>query len=408
MSNEVSKSSKIEMPISRTLTINEKLTKGFKHNDYRGFDPFDLLNSKAFNLSQLNRVAFFRLVWLQLGKRSPINYRPLFGVTPQRNPKGVALVILGLLQDYRRSADSSYLLEAESLGQWLLSQCCDPNVWQHPCWGYHFDWQARAFFVPKGTPNIISTVYSARALYQLGKVSGNSLFQETALRAALFIKKFLFHDSGASPYFAYIPGEQVLVHNANLWGAAWVSFATKQNIEGLTESQKTQTEAAVGTSLKCQSDTGYWPYGERDHHQFVDGFHTGYNLEALSIIQSLYPTLAIDENINRGMEYYKSHLIDAEGNAKYYNNSLYPIDTHSFAQAVITLLACQPAAIDWQLVQRVVDTGIARLYLPQQQRFIYQEKRWHKNRVNYMRWSQAWAYYALALYHKIYTEHHHD
>ncbi|MDZ7902882.1 MAG: hypothetical protein U5L01_10245 [Rheinheimera sp.] len=26
-------------------------------------------------------------------------------------------------------------------------------------------------------------------------------------------------------FFAYIPGETAFVHNASLWGAAWVAFA---------------------------------------------------------------------------------------------------------------------------------------------------------------------------------------
>jgi hypothetical protein len=27
--------------------------------------------------------------------------------------------------------------------------------------------------------------------------------------------------------------------------------------------------------------------------------------------------------------------------------------------------------------------------------FYYQKKRWYKNKIDYMRWSQAWMFYAL-------------
>ena len=31
------------------------------------------------------------------------------------------------------------------------------------CWGYNFDWQSGAFFVPVGTPNVVCTVFAAHA-----------------------------------------------------------------------------------------------------------------------------------------------------------------------------------------------------------------------------------------------------
>ena len=31
--------------------------------------------------------------------------------------------------------------------------------------------------------------------------------------------------------------------------------------------------------------------------------------------------------------------------------------------------------------------------------FYYQKTRWYTNRIDYMRWSQAWMFYALARYH---------
>ena len=113
------------------------------------------------------KKGLFGLVWTQLNKRSIINVRPLLGVPPMRNPKGIGLFILGLLEDYKRTQEVNYLAEAIKLGDWLLTQQSDISIWKHACWGYHFDWNARAFYVPKGKPNIITTIYVFKQLQKL-------------------------------------------------------------------------------------------------------------------------------------------------------------------------------------------------------------------------------------------------
>ena len=43
----------------------------------------------------------------------------------------------------------------------------------------------------------------------------------------------------------------------------------------------------------------------------------------------------------------------------------------------------------WMNVTAQLKAFIDRAY------FYYQKKRWYKNRINYLRWSQAWMFYAL-------------
>lgn len=37
-------------------------------------------------------------------------------------------------------------------------------------------------------------------------------------------------------------------------------------------------------------------------------------------------------------------------------------------------------------------------------RYIHQKTRWLTNRINYPRWTQAWAYYSLAFYNRYRAE----
>ncbi|TXG95704.1 MAG: hypothetical protein E6R09_15035, partial [Rhodocyclaceae bacterium] len=291
--------------------------------------------------------------------------------------------------------------EARELADWLLSQRSDAIEWSHSCWGYHFDWQARAFYVPAGKPNIITTCYAARALYELGSLTGDPRFVELALDAARFIALHLYTEADGRSFYAYIPGEKAFVHNASLWGAAWCAFAGKQLGDAEMVGQALQV---ARQSVNEQATDGSWVYGARHHHQFIDGFHTGYNLEALCMLRDALNTDEFDACIAQGYRYYVETFFEADGTAKYYNTSLYPIDMHSFAQAIFTLLKVGGTAADLALCDKVVTRAIELMYLPEKGQFIYQKTRWLTNRINYTRWTQAWAYYSLAFFNRYRAE----
>ncbi|MDH4568442.1 aspartate-semialdehyde dehydrogenase [Pseudomonas sp. BN414] len=387
--------------MDKLISLNSKLLDSIRAEQFAGYDPFDSLNSRLLQATPLYRSEWVRLAWLQLGKRSPVNLRRLLCVPKRRNPKGVGLFISGLLQDYQRTGEEPFLQEARDLASWLLAQRSGSQEWKHSCWGYHFDWQARAFYVPAGKPNIITTCYAARALFELGKVDGNNALIETALDAARFITTHLYTEADGRCFYAYIPGERAFVHNASLWGAAWCAFAGKQlGDSALIE----QAMRVARQSVQEQAADGSWVYGARHHHQFIDGFHTGYNLEALCLLRDALGTSEFDGCIAKGYRYYVDTFFTEDGTAKYYNNGVYPIDMHSFAQAIFTLLKVGGAPADIALCDKVVKQAINLLYLPQKGQFIYQKTRWLTNRINYTRWTQAWAYYSLAFYNRYRAE----
>lgn len=383
------------------ITINNEVYNRSKAFDYSGYDPFDGLNSILFEAFPSLKKGLFGLAWIQLNKLSPVNLRPLLMIPRSRNPKGIGLFILGLLEDFRRTGDAEFLNEASQLGDWLLEHRSDQSLWKYACWGYHFDWNARAFFVPKGKPNIITTVYVAQALYALGMIKGEQAYIDKAFEAASFIVETLYTEADGRKFFAYIPGEKAFVHNASLWGAAWVGFVGSQK----GDYKFTQIALLVARqSVSEQRENGSWVYGARHHHQFIDGFHTGYNLEALQVIRDALATSEFDEAIERGLSYYKDKLIEDDGTAKYYDNSPYPLDMHSVTQVVITLLKVSGKTEDQELARRVINKSISTLYMPNKHRFMYQKHKRFSNKVDYMRWTQAWVYYSFAYFNRTVAE----
>ena len=71
---------------------------------------------------------------------------------------------------------------------------------------------------------------------------------------------------------------------------------------------------------------------------------------------------------------------------------------HSFAQAIFTLLKVGSKPSDHSLCENVINKAIELMYLPNEKRFSYQKHKFFVNKINYMRWTQAWAYYSLAYY----------
>ena len=68
---------------------------------------------------------------------------------------------------------------------------------------------------------------------------------------------------------------------------------------------------------------------------WIDSFHTGYNLDAISMYQKLTGDDRFNSNLEKGFEYYISNFFETDGTPKYYHNKTYPIDIHCPAQCIV-------------------------------------------------------------------------
>ena len=86
-----------------------KLIDFCQKEQFKGWDPYDGLNSWVIQETPLGKSRFFRLAWIQLFKRSPINLRVLFGVKKDFNPKGLGLFLIGYCNLYKISKKPEYI-----------------------------------------------------------------------------------------------------------------------------------------------------------------------------------------------------------------------------------------------------------------------------------------------------------
>ena len=99
------------------------------------------------------------------------------------------------------------------------------------------------------------------------------------------------------------------------------------------------------------------------------------------------------------MEYYLKTFFTKDGKSKYYNNTLYPIDLHSPAQLIVTLSRLNQFNTNKKLIDNVLNWTIDNMQ-DKEGYFYYQKRKYFTNKISYMRWTQAWMFFALTIYLK--------
>lgn len=362
--------------------------------EYKGWDPYDGLNSWVIQKTPFGKSSFLRLAWIQLFKRNPVNFRTIFGIKKDYNPKGLGLFLTGYCNLYKIEPKEEYLEKIIFFSSKILE--LKSTGYSGACWGYNFDWQARAFFQPKYTPTVVATSFIAEALLKAYEITKKEDLLETAISSSEFVLKDLNRtfDSEKDFTFSYSPLDNTQVYNAGLLGAKLLSLVYKytKNEILLQTAQK-----VVSYVCKRQSKNGSWSYGTLPFHQWVDNFHTGYNLECIYIYQEISGDESFQYYIDKGLDYYLNAFFTKEGVSKYYNNKVYPIDIHAPAQLVVTLSKLNKLGDSKELVDKVLNWTIKNMQSSKGY-FYYQKKRLGASKIPYIRWAQAWMFYAFSYY----------
>lgn len=363
-----------------------------QRQDWAGFDPYDALNSRVFSSIPIFDHRIIRIALTQFMKRSPINLRRLLLVSKEQNPKAIALFLMALTRLLRLG----HLDRKEWIGSMLEKLVAlrsqGNSYW---CWGYSFPWQTRTILVPRGAPNLVCTTFVANALLDAHETNRDAQCLSMAVSAGEYLLDKLYWTDGASVSgFSYpVPSLRARVDNANFLGAALLCRVYHQTGEG--KFLEPALKVARYSSTKQHPD-GSWAYGEMPTHRWIDNFHTGYNLCALRSIGRYAETSEFEPHIRRGFEFYRRHFFREDGAPKYFHDRVYPIDIHSVAQSIITLAEFGDLdGKNTELAQSVFTWAMNHMW-DDRGYFYYQVRPLYKNRIPYIRWSQAWMLLALA------------
>ncbi|HEX7050687.1 MAG TPA: hypothetical protein VF188_10830 [Longimicrobiales bacterium] len=380
-------------PHRRWLDAALALDAWMRGRDYAGYDPHDLLSSPLVRRLCLGS-RWLGVAWTQFGKRSPLQVRPLLGVRPVRNAKGVGLVLGAHLRLARVTGEAGFYESARGLMAWLGAN--GATVAGGIGWGYPFPWANRDAYVPAGTPSAVATAFVGHALLDASAALGSAEAAALAARAGTFLRRGLNRIPGGDGTFcfSYTPVDRRAVHNASLLAASLLARLAAAGGAAAGELADDAMRAARFT-VRAQRPDGAWPYGVGARNGWVDSFHTGYILVALRDIADALETTEFDDALERGIAYWRRAFFDGPA-VGFHPGRPYPVDVHAVAHAILALLALRDRVPDGERAAgRLADWCIDEMR-DAAGFFYHLRTRRRVNRLPYMRWVQAWMLRALS------------
>lgn len=343
---------------------------------WQGADPYDGLWwswPSALTAGKRRRQAL-----IQLHARAPIDVRRVYRRPYSRVSKTLGLFGAASVLLWKLSFDEVHRRH----GHAALDALMDDRSAGRSAWGYPWDVQTRWSFYPAGSPNVIATVFAAEALQDGADAFDDNGYAVRAREAAEWLCDELWLKD--AEIFVYHPGSTALIHNASMLGAALVRRILPQD---------PRPDLAVSRTLAAQRPDGSWPYGDGSTQiAFVDSFHTGYVLSALSRFSERDDVRAA---LTRGTAHYTSRFFDRAGRSLLWPNRPYPEDAHSAGTGLSTLSAmstlgiARPELLD-QVSERVLSHVVRNGHA------VHRRGRgWHST-VRYPRWCDGHVVLGLA------------
>jgi hypothetical protein len=369
-----------------------RLSGWLEKNDYRGYDTFDGLNARF-----LRPFAFknkFLLTALQQGvRRFPLNVRPFVGIGKSHSTKGMGFLARGFLRMHKATGDPVWQDKAEYALEWLVEN--QSKGYSGSCWGNHFDYQSRTFYLPKGVPTVVWTALIGHAFLDAYEHIQKESYLKVADSCCKHILRDLeTHADGDSLCISYIPIKNSQVHNANTLGA---SLLARTYSFTRTESYRALAQSAMQYTAKYQRPDSSWYYGEAENLHWVDNFHTAYVLDCFKHYAEGTGDDRFDKIVQNGYDYWKQTFFLLDGTPRYYNHKTLPLDIQCCSQAIDTLvffrdrdpegLSLALKVAGWTIENMQDDSGYFyyRRYSP-----------WMVNKTPTLHWGQATMMCALA------------
>ncbi len=354
---------------------------------FKGYDPYDILNSK-FDLLRLGKMP--SAILTQIQKRNPINLRPLLGIEKEHNPKAMGLFLKAYSKLYQITGEARFKETADGLFQWLKDN--PAKGFSGLSWGYNFGWANPKKVVPRFSPNLVVTGFIAKGLFEYHKIEPNAEVVSMTKQIITFIEDNLECTKDETGLcYSYTTLERDKVYNASLQAGeifAWYYNQTKS-------SDYKEKALQIASFVACrQENDGSWAYLENlegDKRRTQLDFHQGYVIESLDFIQEQinegYP---FAQSIQKGFNYYRSTLMSESGQTIYRYPAKYPVEIHNQSQAIIS---CSQLG-DVGQATRVL--GFSIDFMRHREGYFYYKKYpWITIKTPFIRWSQAWMLLAM-------------
>jgi len=360
-------------------------------SDYKGYDPGDGLTSWLRPLTLGN--LFAERILQQVIWKSPVNLRPFVGVKPLDSTKGRGFMAWGYLMLHSVTGDDDCKARALECLDWLGRNRVAAGAPGYS-WGNHFDFTTRSGRMPAHQPTIVWSGLIGQAFLEAYEQTGEGGFLEIAQGICTWILGVPREKTSTGTCLSYVGYKQNSIHNSNLLGAALLARTWKHT---RTPEYREVAREAVEYTCTRQRPDGSWYYGEEPKYQWIDNFHTAYNLDSLKRYIDCTGDETLKVHLSTGYRYFNDVFFEANGRPKYYNNSTYPVDIQCAAQAIDTFSFFSAEEVEaLENAARVARWTIENMQDKRKGYFYYRQYPALTAKTPYFHWGQATMFKALA------------
>lgn len=373
-----------------------QLANWLETHDYQGYDTFDGLSSRLARPLTFE-TKLLRTVLQQGVRRLPLNIRPLLGIAPARSTKGMGFVAKGYIRLHQATGEQVWADRAKSALAWLMAH--QSTGYNGACWGNHFDYQSRTFYLPRGVPTVVWTSLIGHAFLDAYEHFRDKPYLDVAASACEHLRRDLqIIPDGEGSCIAYIPGQNSQVHNANTLGGSLLARTAMHT--GDTRCRELAVRSLQYTAQYQRADASWW-YGEKENLHWVDNFHTAYVLDCFLHFEKATGDHRFHTNMTKGYAYWKDTFFLADGTPRYYNYKTLPIDIQCCSQAIDTLVFfAEQDPTSLVLAEKVAAWTIDHMQDRTGYFYYRRYSPWLVNKTPTLHWGQATMLCALANLYK--------
>jgi len=383
----------MKLPASLSTSLSS-LRKYVENQQFKGYDPYDTLNTKI-PITSFGKWP--SAIAIQIQKRNPFNIRPIIGIKKEVNPKafGLFLHAYSILHQVNPTQETED--QMSFFFNWLLKN--NTKGYSGLCWGYNFDWASPVKVLKAHSPTIVVSGFIAKGIFEYYQATKDP----KAIESLESIGKFAWNDlkrisDSSGICMSYSTVQTDCCYNASMLGAELYAM-----LYSVTKKEEYSNRALDMTKyvLAKQQPDGHWNYSidpvTGQEREQID-FHQGYVLDSLHYVQKYLKITnqEITKAIEHGLKYYREKQFLDSGQSIWRVPKKWPLDIHNQTQGILTFSRLQRYISSEAQFAKVIAKWTIENMQDNKGFFYYRNHPWYKIKIPYMRWSQAWMFLALS------------
>jgi len=366
---------------------------------YRGFDPADLMHSKAGFVRRRGSWALRFLTVVNF--YSPINLRPFLKIEEAENSSAMAVLGSVFIKMYTLTGNEEWLNKVSFIVGWLESRAkvVDGTMG----WSRTIDYQAGRCCTHGGTSTLTFINAKAAELFlDHYELTGDRHSLELVAAVCRHLTRYTKRISrGSGICLSYAATHEIEIYNASILAGQVLNrySVIREDRECMDLSMR-----ILEYALERQHRDGSWYYSiKKDGREKKQiDFHQVYMLDGIKkykrVEEGRLRKRAV-EAFSIGTQFYLEKLFDRRMYPYWRYPLKFPIDIHNVSHGVYFLSKYLPESPEYkEKLLRLVEICTTEFYDRKRKFFYYQKYPLFTVRHDFFRWNTTWALYGLVEY----------